>query len=119
MDLVLNVYINHEHTMSRTKRTSRTKITGVAEGPILPGSISTAKSQCGKAHCACKASPPKLHGTYYRWTGFLEGTPTTETISKETAAECEWRIKNYRALQTKLDSIVEDSLASAPCNGPQ
>src|SRR5437870_2902290 len=83
MDLVPNVYIYQEHTMSRTKRTSRTKITVVAEGPILPGSISTAKSQCGKAHCACKASPPKLHGTYYRWTGFLEANEPPRPSAKK------------------------------------
>lgn len=102
--------------MSRTKIKSRTKITIVAEGPILPGSISTAKSQCGKLHCVCKARPPKLHGTYYRWTGFIEGKRTTKTISKEMAEECEKRIENYRSLQGKLDQIVEKALANAPWN---
>jgi len=56
--------------------------------PLLPGSVSTATSTCGKPNCACKASPPKLHGTYYRWTGFLKGKRTTKTISKEAAEEC-------------------------------
>jgi hypothetical protein len=102
--------------MSRTKIKSRTIITIVADGPILPGSISTAKSQCGKANCVCKASPPKLHGTYYRWTGFIEGKRTTKTISKEMAEECEKRIENYRSLQGKLDQIVEKALANAPWN---
>jgi Family of unknown function (DUF6788) len=100
--------------MSRTKTTFRTKITIVADGPILPGSISTAKSRCGKANCACKARPPKLHGTYYRWTGFIAGKRTTKTISKEMAEECERRIENYRALQSKLDQIVEEALTNAP-----
>lgn len=100
--------------MSRRKITRTTKITIEAEGPILPGSVSTARSQCGKPNCACKASPPKLHGTYYRWTGFVEGKRTTRTISKETAEECERRIKNYRALQRKLEQIVESALAHAP-----
>jgi hypothetical protein len=100
--------------MSRKKTTSGTKITIVADGPILPGSISTAKSQCGKANCACKARPAKLHGTYYRWTGFLEGKRTTKTISKEVAEECGKRIKNYRALQSKVDQIVEEAMADAP-----
>lgn len=77
--------------MSSKKLTGANKITIVAEGPILPGSVSTAKSQCGKPNCACKASPPKLHGTYYRWTGFLNGKRTTKTISKEAAEECERR----------------------------
>lgn len=105
--------------MSRRKSTSRTKITIVADAPILPGSISTAKSQCGKANCACKARPPKLHGTYYRWTGFIQGKRTTKTISKETAEECERRIENYRALQRKLGQIVDEALAKAPWREPQ
>jgi hypothetical protein len=100
--------------MSSKKVSRETKITLVAEGPILPGSVSTAKSQCGKPNCACKASPPKLHGTYYRWTGFLNGKRTTKTISKEAAEECERRIKNYRALQGQLDQLVDEALDNAP-----
>jgi hypothetical protein len=95
-------------------RMSRTKITIVADGPLLPGSISTAKTQCGKPNCACKASPPKLHGTYYRWTGLIKGKRTTKTISKEVAQECEKRIKNYRALEGRLDRIVDHALDNAP-----
>src|SRR2546422_3981614 len=42
--------------------------------PILPGSISTARSQCGNKGCSCrKRRSPRLHGTYYRWTGFIDG----------------------------------------------
>ena len=100
--------------MSSKKSAGTAKITVVTEGPILPGSVSTAKSQCGKPNCACKASPPKLHGTYYRWTGFLKGKRTTKTISKEAAEECERRIKNYRALQDQLDQLVEEALENAP-----
>ena len=98
--------------MSREK----VKITIVAEGPILPGSVSTAASQCGKSNCVCKASPPKLHGPYYRWTGFIKGKRTTKTVSKKVSEECERRIKNYRDLQAKLDQILEDALANAPWN---
>jgi hypothetical protein len=97
-------------------RMSITKISIVSNGPILPGSISTARSQCGKPNCVCKAKPPKLHGTYYRWTGVLEGKRTTKTISKEVAEECEKRIENYRALQEKLDKILQEALIEAPWN---
>lgn len=82
----------------------------------MPGSISTARSQCGKAHCVCKADPPKLHGIYYRWTGVIDGKRTTKTISKDVAKECERRIENYRALLKKLDQILDDALAEAPWN---
>jgi hypothetical protein len=100
--------------MSSKKVARTTKITLLAEGPILPGSVSTANSQCGKPTCACKASPPKLHGTYYRWTGFLKGKRTTKTITKEAAEECQRRIKNYPALQDQLDQLVEEALENAP-----
>ena len=85
--------------------------------PLLPGSISTAWSTCGKPHCACKKKPPKLHGVYYRWTGFLDGKRTTKTLSKEEAQECQRRIKNYRRLQRQIERILAQALAQAPWKG--
>lgn len=84
------------------------------EGPILPGSVSTARSRCGKAHCACKLRPPHLHGTYYRWTGFIEGKRTTKTVSKDVAQECMRRIRNYRGLQEKIEMLLREALSTAP-----
>ena len=84
--------------------------------PLLPGSVSTASSTCGKPNCACKENPPKLHGIYYRWTGTLEGRRTTKTISKETAEECQRRIRNYRRLQRQIEKLLSQALAQAPWN---
>ena len=84
------------------------------EWPILPGSISAARSRCGKPDCACKLSRPRLHGTYYRWTGFLGGKRTTKTISKEMAQECMRRIRRYRRLQRDLAVLLRKALAEAP-----
>lgn len=86
------------------------------KGPILPGSISTAKSKCGKLNCACKANPPKLHGIYYRWTGLINGKRTTKTISKKEADECLKRIKNYKKLKQTLDKIILEAINNAPWN---
>ena len=86
----------------------------VFDGPILPGSISTAKSRCGKPNCACKGKPPRLHGTYHRWTGFMGGKRTTKTLKRDTALECKRRIQNFRKLQRKIELLVRESLAGAP-----
>ena len=86
------------------------------EGQILPGSVSTAKSRCGKPGCACKSKPPKLHGTYYRWTGIIEGRRTTKTISKEMLRECKRRIENYKKFKRQIDLILRGALANAPWN---
>ena len=95
-------------------RMSRKFITLKILGPILPGSVSTAESQCGKPNCACKQRPPKLHGTYYRWTGAIDGKRTTKTISEEEAKECQRRIQNYRVAQAEFDRILVDALKNAP-----
>ena len=84
------------------------------DGPVLPGSVSTARSRCGKPNCACKGKPPRLHGAYYRWTGFIGGKRTTKTISRETALECQRRIKNFRKLQWEIERLVRESLTDAP-----
>jgi hypothetical protein len=84
------------------------------ELPILPGSISIAKAKCGTKTCRCHQDEKFLHGPYYRWTGIINGKRTTRTIDKETAKECERRIKNYRKLKDKIDEIIKDSLESAP-----
>jgi len=83
--------------------------------PILPGSISTAKSQCGKEGCACKKKrAPDLHGVYYRWTGFIAGKRTTKTVSKDVALECKRRIKNYRKLRKEIKRLLREATTDAP-----
>ena len=32
---------------------------------------------CGKPGCACKSSPPRLHGPYYQWTRKIGGKTVT------------------------------------------
>jgi len=83
--------------------------------PILSGSISTARSQCGKERCACKNQrSPELHGVYYRWTGFIGNKRTTKTITKEAAMECKRRIKHFRKLQNEIQRLLREGLANAP-----
>jgi hypothetical protein len=95
---------------------TKKKITIGFKGPILGGSVSTAKSQCGKSNCACKEHIKNLHGTYYRWTGFILGKRTTKTITKKMAEECKRRIRNYRVLEKKIKKIVEEANDNAPWN---
>ena len=82
--------------------------------PLLPGSLSTARSTCGKPNCACKARPPKLHGPYYRWTGFLRGKRTTKTLTPEQARQCRQRIAHYRALEKQIHQLLRQALKEAP-----
>ena len=93
---------------------SSEKITITSPGPILPGTVSTALAKCGKPTCRCHQDRKYLHGPYYRWTGWMNGRPTTKTISEEMARECQKRIENYKELQRKIDQTVENALDQAP-----
>lgn len=90
------------------------KTTLYFKGPILHGSISTAKSRCGKQRCVCQSKPPQLHGAYYRWTGVIEGKRTTKTISKEVAEECKIRMARYRKLQRQIALLLKQAVLDAP-----
>lgn len=90
------------------------KIRFEIDGPILYGTISTAKSRCGKPNCACKSENPKLHGVYYRWTGLINGKRTTITLSKEEAIECQKRIRRYRKLKKQFDNELKKAITRAP-----
>ncbi len=94
------------------------KITLQITLPLLPGSLSTARSTCGKPNCACKAKPPKLHGPYYRWTGFLEGKRTTKTLTPAQARQCRQRNAHYRALEKQIRQLVRQAFKAAPWNQP-
>ena len=93
---------------------SSRKITITSLGPILPGTVSTVHAKCGKPTCRCYYDRNYLHGPYYRWTGSINGKPTTKTISEEIARECQKRIENYRELQRKIDQTVAAALDQAP-----
>ena len=59
---------------------------------------------CGKAGCACKASPPRLHGPYYQWTRKVDGKTVTVRLSARQAKLLEGWIANGR----QLDRIVAE-----------
>jgi hypothetical protein len=84
--------------------------------PLLPGSLSTARSTCGKPQCPCHSDPARRHGLYYRWTGIINGKRTTRTISRQQAQECRARIKNYRQLQKIIAGLLRQALQDAPWN---
>lgn len=44
-------------------------------GRVLPGSITKRRTRCGRANCACRADPPRLHGPYWHWTRKVAARP--------------------------------------------
>lgn len=104
------------HIKMKAKNAPLKSLTITLKWPLLPGSLSTARSTCGKPQCPCHGDPAHRHGLYYRWTGILNGQRTTRTISRAQAQECRARIKNYRLLQKTLARILRQALKEAPWN---
>jgi len=88
----------------------------IFDEPILPGCISMFKNRCGKPNCACMADPAKAHGPYYRWTGTINGKPTSRIITKELAEECRKRINNHKRLQREIKKLLDEGINNAPWN---
>jgi len=88
----------------------------VALGPCLPGSITTRQMRCGRARCACKADPPKLHGPYTYWTRKEHGRTIARLLSTEQIERYQPQIDNARrlrqlvtALEALATQIAEDA----------
>jgi len=71
-------------------------------GPFRRGSVQRRLMRCGKPRCACRASPPRLHGPYYQWTRKVKGKTVTVRLSQEQAGLLEQWVANAR----KLDKLV-------------
>jgi hypothetical protein len=86
-------------------------------GFVLPGSLLTAEIRCGKPTCRCRATPPVLHGPYWRWTRKVAGKTVTVRLTDEQARDYQPWIDNARHLRDltrRLERIAVDILETDP-----
>jgi hypothetical protein len=65
---------------------------------------------CGKPGCACRASPPRLHGPYYQWTRKVDGKTVTVRLTPEQAELMAGWVATARALERILAEMERLSL---------
>ena len=70
-----------------------------ATGMVLPGSITTRRTRCGRDGCACRADPPRLHGPYHQWTRKKNGKTATRILTDDQAADYQPWFDNHRRLR--------------------
>lgn len=88
-------------------------------GFIIPGSLVTRYTSCGKPGCRCQADPPQRHGPYWQWSRAIAG----KTISRRlTPAEADlyrdW-IANRHRLEQIISQMEEISAAATQLLLPQ
>jgi hypothetical protein len=85
-------------------------------GYALPGSIVIRRTRCGKPNCACKASPPALHGPYIQWTRTVRGKTVTRNLTRaqyETYAPWLASARRLRELTAELEALSLAEMARA------
>ena len=71
-------------------------------GYIASGSLAQRYTRCGKPTCACRASPPRLHGPYWHWTAKVDGKTVNKRLNeREARLYLEW-IANDRKARSLL-----------------
>jgi hypothetical protein len=82
-------------------------------GFALPGSLIERTTRCGKARCACKADPPRLHGPYHQWTRKVDGKTTTINLSDEQFERYGPWLTEAQRLRRLLNDLEQLSLRLA------
>jgi hypothetical protein len=86
-------------------------------GQVLPGSITSRLTHCGRPGCKCMADPPRPHGPYWQWTRKVAAKTVGRWISAQQAAEYQTWIDNdrrIRELTNRLQAIGIAALEADP-----
>ena len=101
------------------RRAARLTAQIAALGFVLPGTVASRYTRCGKPGCRCTATPPALHGPYLTWTRKVAGKTVTRRLTEDQyQAYQPWFDASHtlRALLTELEAlslaIIEDDLQS-------
>lgn len=89
-------------TIDLQQRYQQLKATVAGLGYIRRGTLLKHFGTCGKPNCACKASPPRLHGPYYQWTRKIGGKTVTVLFTRQRAD----LLASWIAEGRKLDRII-------------
>jgi hypothetical protein len=86
-------------------------------GQILPGTITSRLTHCGRPGCKCMADPPQPHGPYWQWTRKVTAKTVGRWLSPQQAAEYQPWVANHRRareLLTRLEAIGIAALEAEP-----
>jgi hypothetical protein len=85
-------------------------------GFVLPGSLVSRTTTCGKPGCRCQADPPQLHGPYLSWTRTVGGKTVTRQITPQQQRRYQaWfdNARRLRALVTELEDLSVQAIEQA------
>lgn len=79
---------------------------------VLPGSITSRYTRCGRSGCRCMADPPQPHGPYWWWTRKVNAKTVTQILTDEQYADYRPWFDNARRAKDLLAELEALSLAA-------
>lgn len=65
---------------------------------VLPGSLTSRRTRCGRPGCKCMADPPEPHGPYWQWTRKVARRTVCRWLGEDQVADYGSWIANDRRL---------------------
>jgi len=87
-------------------------------GRVLPGSITSRATRCGRPGCKCMADPPRPHGPYWQWTRKVAAKTVGRWLSPEQAANYQAWIDNDRRARQLLARLEAIGIAALQAEVP-
>jgi hypothetical protein len=84
---------------------------------VLPGSLSSRRTRCGRQGCKCMADPPQPHGPYWQWTRKVAARTVCRWLGEDQAADYGAWVANDRRLHelvARLEAIGVAAVEADP-----
>lgn len=80
---------------------------------VLPGSLTSRRTHCGRPGCKCMADPPEPHGPYWQWTRKVAKRTVCRWLGEEQAADYRSWVANARRLHELVGRLEAMGVAAA------
>ncbi len=105
-------------TQRAEARSIATELSAIARrAEVLPGSITSRVTHCGRPGCRCMADPPRPHGPYWQWTRKVAAKTVGRWLTPEEAADYQPWVANDRRLRellARLEAIGTAAVEADP-----
>ena len=84
---------------------------------VLPGSLTSRCTRCGRRGCKCMADPPEPHGPYWQWTRKVAARTVCRWLTDDQAADYGPWVANDRRLHelvARLEAIGVAAVEADP-----
>lgn len=84
---------------------------------VLPGSLTSRRTRCGREGCKCMAVPPQPHGPYWQWTRKVAARTVCRWLADDQAADYGPWVANDRRLRdlvARLEAIGVAAVEADP-----